>query len=79
MIDCVANFDLMLPVQNEVHTGTIAAGLEGGILVVEGNPAENISDPRNIRPVFCNGKLVDRESLKRQWKQRGEFVSVTRD
>ena len=50
------------------HTGTIRPGLEADLLVVEGNPAENISDTRNIRYVFNNGKLVDRESLARQWK-----------
>ena len=50
------------------RTGAIEVGLEADILVVEGNPAENISDTRNIRYVFNNGKLVDRESLTRQWK-----------
>ncbi len=50
------------------RTGSIRPGLEGDLLVVEGNPAENISDTRNIRYVFTNGKLVDRESLTRQWR-----------
>jgi len=50
------------------RTGSIQVGLEGDLLVVEGNPAENISETRNIRYVFNNGKLVDRESLTRQWK-----------
>ena len=50
------------------RTGSIQAGLEGDLLVVEGNPAENISDTRNIRYIFSNGKLVDRESLTRQWR-----------
>ena len=49
-------------------TGSVRTGLEGDLLVVEGNPADNISDTRNIRYVFNNGKLVDRESLTRQWK-----------
>lgn len=50
------------------RTGSIRIGLEADILVVEGNPSQNISDTRNIRYVFNNGKLVDRESLKGQWK-----------
>ncbi|MDA9981795.1 amidohydrolase family protein [Gammaproteobacteria bacterium] len=50
------------------RTGSIQVGLEGDLLVVEGNPADNISDTRNIRHVFNNGKLVNRESLTRQWK-----------
>jgi len=50
------------------RTGSIKTGLEADLLVVEGNPAENISDTRNIRHVFNNGKIVNRESLTRQWK-----------
>ena len=50
------------------RTGSIQVGLEGDLLVVAGNPAERISDTRNIRFVFNNGKLVDRKSLTRQWK-----------
>lgn len=49
------------------RTGSIQKGLEADLLVVAGNPAENISDTRNIRYIFSNGKLVDRESLTRQW------------
>jgi imidazolonepropionase-like amidohydrolase len=52
----------------EDRTGSIAVGLEADLLVVEGNPAENISNTRNIQYVFNNGKIVDRESLTRQWK-----------
>ena len=50
------------------RTGSIQTGLEADLLVVEGNPAKNISDTRNIRYVFNNGKIVDRQSLTRQWK-----------
>ena len=50
------------------RTGSIQPGQEGDLLVVRGNPAENISDTRNIRYVFTNGKLVDRDSLTRQWR-----------
>ena len=50
------------------RTGSIQVGLEGDLLVVEGNPAKDISDTRNIRYVFNNGKIVDRESLTKQWK-----------
>jgi len=50
------------------RTGSIQTGLEGDLLIVEGNPAQNISDTRNIKYVISNGKLVDRESLTRQWR-----------
>jgi imidazolonepropionase-like amidohydrolase len=44
--------------------GSLEVGLSADILIVEGNPAENISDSRNVRHVFSQGKQVDRESLK---------------
>ena len=44
--------------------GSLQEGLSADILVVEGNPAERISDSRNVRHVFLRGKQVDRESLK---------------
>ena len=50
------------------RTGSLQEGLEADLLIVEGNPAENISHTRNIAHVFTNGKLVDRDSLTRQWR-----------
>lgn len=50
------------------RTGSIKPGLQADLLVVEGNPSKNISDTRNIKYVFLNGKLLDRESLTRQWR-----------
>ena len=50
--------------QDEDKYGSIQKGLSADILIVEGNPAENISDSRNVRHVFLRGKQVDRESLK---------------
>ena len=44
--------------------GSLQEGLSADILIVEGNPAENISDSRNVKHVFLRGKLVDRASLK---------------
>lgn len=44
-------------------TGSISEGLEADLLIVAGNPAANIRDTRNIRYVFLDGKLVDRQSL----------------
>ena len=37
--------------------------LIGDILIMEGNPAQNISDSRNVRSVFLRGKLLDRKTL----------------
>ncbi len=52
--------------QDEDKYGSLQEGLSADILIVEGNPAENISDSRNVRHVFLRGKQVDRDSLKRQ-------------
>ena len=44
--------------------GSLQEDLSADILIVEGNPATNISDTRNVRRVFLRGKQVDRDSLK---------------
>jgi imidazolonepropionase-like amidohydrolase len=53
--------------------GSIQRGLIADILIVEGNPAENISDTRNVRYVIKGGKLIDRESLTGHWKDLKEY------
>ena len=63
-----ATYDNARILKIEDRTGSIQPGLEGDLLVVEGDPSRNISDTRNIRYVFSNGKLVDRDSLTRQWR-----------
>lgn len=50
--------------KRESEFGSLQEGLSADILIVEGNPAEDISDSRNVRHVFLRGKLVDRDSLK---------------
>ena len=52
--------------RREDKFGSLQAGLSADILIVEGNPAENISDSRNVKHVFLRGKQVDRASLKFQ-------------
>lgn len=63
-----ATFDNARVLKIDDRTGSIQPGLEGDLLIVEGNPAKNISDTRNIRFIFHNGKLVDRDSLTKQWR-----------
>ena len=38
--------------------GTVAKGLDGDLIVAEGNPAEDITALQKIRAVFQYGKLV---------------------
>jgi adenine deaminase len=46
--------------------GSLQKRMSADILLVEGNPAKNISDTRNVKHVFLRGKQVDRESLTLQ-------------
>jgi len=50
--------------RSEEPFGSLRAGLSADILIVEGNPAENISASRNVRHVFFKGDHVDRDALK---------------
>ncbi|MGI9329290.1 MAG: amidohydrolase family protein [Gammaproteobacteria bacterium] len=50
--------------RREQEFGSLQPGLVADLLIVEGNPAKNISDTRNVRHVFMGGKQVNRESLK---------------
>jgi imidazolonepropionase-like amidohydrolase len=52
--------------RDEDEYGSILEGLSADILIVEGNPAESISDSRNVRHVFLQGKQINRQSLTRQ-------------
>ena len=58
---CTSNSAKIL--RRDEEFGSLQAGLSADILIVEGNPAKNISDTRNVRYVFLRGKQVDRESL----------------
>ena len=63
-----ATYDNARILKFDDRTGSIQPGMEADLLVVRGNPARDISDTRNIEFIFLDGKLVDRESLTRQWK-----------
>ena len=50
--------------RREKEFGSLQKGLSADILIVEGNPAKNVSHSRKVRHVFLRGKQVDRDSLK---------------
>ncbi len=50
--------------RREKEFGSLQEGMSADILLVEGNPAINISDSRNVKHIFLRGKQVDRDSLK---------------
>ena len=46
------------------QVGTVEKGKIADLLIVEGNPAENISHTRNIAWIIQQGRVVDRNALK---------------
>jgi imidazolonepropionase-like amidohydrolase len=50
--------------RREGEFGSLQEGLSADIVIVEGNPAKNIADTRNVKHAFLRGKQVDRDSLK---------------
>lgn len=53
--------------RQEKEFGSIQEGLLADLLIVKGDPARNIRDLRNTAYVFKEGKIIDRQSLTRQW------------
>ena len=60
----IATYNGAKILRREHEFGSIQKGLAADILIVKGNPAENISDTRNIAYVIKEGKLINREALK---------------
>jgi len=54
--------------QNEDEYGSLQKGLVADLILVSGDPAENISDTRNIEHVIVRGGLLDRQKLLSSWR-----------
>ncbi len=67
---CTRNGAKVLGVADKI--GALKVGMEADIILVRGDPSKNISDTRNIRHVFKQGKLIDRAAIKIQ--ERGKLV-----
>jgi imidazolonepropionase-like amidohydrolase len=59
----ICSYNASKILERDDEFGSLQEGLSADILIVEGNPATNISDSRNVKYVFLMGKLVDRKSL----------------
>jgi len=57
-------FNAAKVLRRETKFGSLQPGLSADIVLVSGNPMNNISDSRNVKEVFLRGNQVDRESLK---------------
>jgi len=47
----------------DLDVGTIAPGRLADIVLVEGNPLENIADAQKVRRVVANGRMFSLEEL----------------
>jgi hypothetical protein len=59
----IATFNAAKLLKQDGQIGSIAVGKKGDLLLVEGNPAENISDIRRCRMVMKNGALFDSSKI----------------
>jgi imidazolonepropionase-like amidohydrolase len=50
--------------RREKEFGSLQPGLSADLVLVKGNPAQNMKDSRNVQHVFLRGNQVDRNSLK---------------
>lgn len=60
----------------EEEWGSLQAGRVANVVIVAGNPAEQIRDTRKIETVILNGKVLDRASLKFDLKRDPGFRAV---
>lgn len=60
----ICSYNASKILERDDEFGSLQVGLSADIIIVDGNPAENISDSRNVRHVFSQGRQVDRDSLK---------------
>lgn len=54
--------------REDENFGSIQVGRAGDLVLVEGNPSENISDTRNVVHVIYRGGVLDRAALLNSWK-----------
>src|SRR5215475_1025554 len=59
----MATFNAALIMQADEEWGSLQAGRLANVLIVDGNPAERISDTRKGDTVILQGKVLDRASL----------------
>jgi imidazolonepropionase-like amidohydrolase len=72
----LATFNAARIMHAEDEWGSLQAGRAANVVVVAGNPAEQIRDTRKIEIVIRNGKILDRASLKFDLKRDPGFRAV---
>lgn len=72
----LATFNAARIMHAEEEWGSLQAGRTANVVIVAGNPAEQIRDTRKIETVILNGKILDRASLKFDLKRDPGFRAV---
>jgi imidazolonepropionase-like amidohydrolase len=72
-----ATYNAALMMKAENDWGSLQAGRRANVIIVRGNPAQRISDTRNLETVVLNGRILDRSSLKFDPKRDPGFRAVT--
>jgi imidazolonepropionase-like amidohydrolase len=72
----MATFNAALIMKADKEWGSLQAGRLANVLIVDGNPAEHISDTRKIDTVILQGKILDRSSLSFEHAHDGGFRAV---
>ena len=72
----LATFHAARIMHAEEEWGSLQSGRAANVVIVAGNPAEQIRDTRKIETVILNGKILDRSSLKFDLKRDPGFRAV---
>jgi imidazolonepropionase-like amidohydrolase len=72
----MATFNAALIMKADKEWGSLQAGRLANVLIVDGNPAEHISDTRKIDTVILQGKILDRSSLRFEHAHDAGFRAV---
>lgn len=72
----LATFNAARVMHAEEEWGSLQVGRAANVVIVAGNPAEQIRDTRKIETVIQNGKILERASLKFDLKRDPGFRAV---
>ena len=72
----IATYNAAVMMKAEDDWGSLQPGRRASVVIVNGNPAQRISDTRKIETVILNGRILDRSRLKFDPKRDPGFRAV---
>jgi Amidohydrolase family len=72
----LATFNAARIMKADAEWGSLQAGRLANVLIVDGNPAEHISDTRKVETVILQGNVLDRSSLSFPHAHDPGFLAV---